>query len=70
MLLKRSCPESVTVKFLPLRKARVRSKIQLLLGAAIVLRAPVVEVNQSITQVEMEPEGQLVFKFYSSRGLE
>ena len=41
-----------------------------MLGAAIVLRAPVVDVTQSITQAEMEVEGQLVFKVYHSPGLE
>ena len=45
-------------------------EIQLMLGAAIVLRAPVVDVTQSITQAEMEVEGQLVFKVYHSPGLE
>ena len=34
------------------------------------LRAPVVDVTQLITQVEMEPEGKLVFKAYPCPGLE
>ena len=41
-----------------------------MLGAAIVLRAPVVDVTQSITQAEIELEGKLVFKVYHSAGLE
>ena len=45
-------------------------EFQLMLGAAIVLRAPVVDVTQLLTQVEMEPEGKLVFKAYPCIGLE